>query len=287
METSTSHEADSLVLRIAEYALGHQISTPSDASVQLFSLVCHRDLLYYLTAVRAFMRASVLSCSVLIVSDGTLTRSDVSILRSVLPDACIRGAESDQFGGFPEGLPGLRRFVRENPLGRKLAGALRYASAPNLILLDSDVLFLRRPRVIVEWVYSSEACSLFGRDSRPDSCGLSLQSQRSLGVIIPSHFNSGLLCIRRASLDIALAEQVISHLYSIDAGSKWIWEQTAFAAMVGRGQHRSLPGDYLFVNDANLGNERDLTRLSAVHYSGPARRCFFTEGVEFLLRPRR
>ena len=283
MEHSTTYEVESLVARIGEYALGHQLPTPNDASLQLFSLVCHRDVLYYLSAVRSFIRASGLRCSVLIMSDGTLTPSDVSVLRSELPNARIRSAESDRSGPFIKSSPGLRRFVSEHPLGRKLVGALRYATAPNLILLDCDVLFLRRPEVILEWACSSESYSLFGRDSRPESCSLDTESQRALRVNIARYFNSGLLCVRRTSLNIALAEQVISYLYSIGAGNKWVWEQTAFAAMVGKGQHRSLPGDYLFVNDANLEDTRDLAHLSAVHYSGTARPYFFTEGVKFLM----
>ena len=271
-----------LVNEIEAYAFGPPIETASDAPLQVISLVCHRDLVQYLSSIRSFLESSGLACSVWTVSDGSLSAADERLIKSVLPRAHIFSINADHVAGlFPESAS-LRRFTEENPLGRKLAGALACAQAKNLMVLDSDVLFLRCPQSIVEWARTDEPVSLYCPDTRLDSCALDTASQRMLHIGSIPRFNSGLLCMRRQCLDAELAERVLKCLYAKNADSKWLWEQTVFAAMVSQSNHRELGEDYLFINDVNCNEEIELSSLTCVHYSGPSRQRFFTEGFPFL-----
>ena len=283
---STPNADMQLAQRAADWLEGPATSV-EDGLLDIYMLLCHRDVPYGLFALKSFLRLVPLPCSVWVLDDGTLDKEDRMLIRHHIGGVHIQMMSKSSLKGLITGRRPCARFSRECVLAKRLLAPYAVGRARHLMLLDADALFFRRPQRIIDWVMTEEAASLFNKDStRHDGLAIERDVLRRLELRAPDHFNAGLLCTRREFLDIDILERVLSALeHHGRPHSTWVWDQTVWACLVGRHAHEPLPASYSFVNDFN-GPARhgpNAGRLTARHYSGRRRPDFFREGLRTLV----
>jgi hypothetical protein len=266
-------------------ALNSPIDTSPHAPLTVFTLLCRRHVPMYVCAIKSLLKLIGLPCAVTAIDDGTLGHDERALLESEIRHIAILPAPIAKTLQGPWRTRWCARFIRDNVFAKRLFGISAYDGANAIVLLDADVLFFAPPSRIRQWAERGERVTLYNRDAHPTAClALPDENLHSLGVgRIPS-FNCGLVCTYREILAADRVDRGIRALYRSAAPSRWVWEQTVWAICAGTGPVEALGPEYCFVNDLNLASRPMPHQLVSCHYSGAARRAFFTEGVRYLAR---
>ena len=243
-------------------------------------VLCYRnDYLGALWTLKTFYRFAPASIPLVMHIQGQPTTRMMRRLKYHLPDArLILQSQAD-----PVVIPelrrrGLKRLIaarNANHYTLKLTDFLLLGEAPNLLTLDSDVLFFQRPEAFLK----GGARHVFQRD--PESTYvLTVESARSaFGIELAPCINVGMMHFRRDSISLERCDQYLAAFPKLDG---WL-EQTLYALHASEhGNAEYLPDDYLI----SLAKGVDHSKLVARHYAGPSRALLHEEGIPFLLRER-
>ncbi|HVS53821.1 MAG TPA: hypothetical protein VHD62_15805 [Opitutaceae bacterium] len=208
--------------------------------------------------------------------DGTLDASAIECLQFVLPAArVLRKAEATSMvDTLLANHPACRAYRPRHPLAQKIFDIPLLAGTEKFILLDSDVIFFRRPGEILEWCAGQRAGCWFNEDVREGSLLAAAEARSALGVELWPRVNSGLCLLERNFLDLELCERALNHS-SLLAGHPWRVEQTLIALCASKfARGGLLPPTY----EVSLAPHRRPDAI-ARHYVGAVRQQFFSEGV--------
>lgn len=178
--------------------------------------------------------------------DGTLDESARRGIREVFDDAVIIGrAEADKraaelLAGHPKCLD---RRSRHN-LFLKFSDFVAWTPGRRFIVLDSDVIFFRRPAEIVAWAESGADTCHYNEDTKEKFCIPRPFIQERLGVDMWPRFNSGLVLMPAEAVSLDAAERLVE-AFEENAHHPQFFEQTLYGLMGsiwGRGGH--LPATY-------------------------------------------
>jgi hypothetical protein len=142
------------------------------AGCEVHTMLGMRDLPLYLLAIKSLLRF-YRSVGVVVHSDGTLTaragaalRRHVPGCRLVTPDlADARAREALGEDTF------LARCRRIDVAYRRLIDTELHAAAPKRIILDADILVLRRPEELIRWIEEGDAPFVMGQPPPPGPAG--------------------------------------------------------------------------------------------------------------------
>ncbi len=239
-----------------------------------------------LYAVKSFLHHSGKAFSVVLHDDGSLTSKDIASLRRHLVGVnIIKKVTADnaiarmiyqysyvhgyRYGTFVKSEVGRKISI----FALKLIDFSLFSNAAKILVLDTDVLFFKRPDEIVQWIeatankdclYSYEEYHL-----KKDSMG-ALDFQKKIGP--QCGFNSGLICLDRSAFSLPILDDWLKiNKERID--KEYILEQLAYNHLVSQtGRQNPLPSSYSFnYNDAgcvatHFGNKRLFFRnLPRVH----------------------
>jgi tetratricopeptide (TPR) repeat protein len=264
-------------------ALEQPVAADPHADVGVHALISHLYALSYLYAIKTFLRFSGIRAAVVVYNDGSLDANDLAALTEQVQGIQIVDINNQDFHELA-GYPLCQRFAGDHMFARRLFAIARYAKASKLILMDSDVLFLRPPTEIQAWARAEDAPSLFNQDSR-EASSFFYQNSEAPEFQCPSYFNAGLICTRPDRIDYGVVEGMLGRLYSASSQPlMWIWDQSIWSVLVGRGPHEALPAHtYSFVNSADSIRARaDVSQITTRHYSFP-KQLFWVEGVSYLI----
>ena len=164
--------------------------------------------------------------------DGTVDDEARNRIRVVLPDVrLVPRTESDEK---------LRVVLRDHPrclaqrsqhnLFLKFTDFAAFAPGRRFIVLDSDVIFFRPPAEILEWVDCGSDAYHYNEDTKEKFCIPRAYLEEALGVVMWPRFNSGLVLVPRAAIDLDLAERLLS-TFEQSAHHPQFFEQTLYALM--------------------------------------------------------
>lgn len=213
--------------------------------------------------------------------DGTVPPEGVDTLLRVFPTTTIisRVDADARMAPLLAEHPACTAYRQSHPLGLKLLDVPALETEPRLILLDSDVLFFRRPDDILRWVDTPDDSSWFNRDACEASFVSPEQAREALDVDLWPRVNSGLCLLHRDSFPLAFAEVCLTRTPVLN-GPIWRVEQTVLALAASRAnQGGLLPGTY----EVSLGPWAQPDAV-ARHYVGAVRQRFYAEGIARLHR---
>ena len=145
------------------------------------------------------------------------------------------------------------------------------------ILLDSDVLFFRKPIEIMEWAGCKNPKFLFDPDVKDSYSIPASELEEYFQIKMIRHANAGLALIPRAGVDLNAVEEYLKRFEKQSTHDLWL-EQTAYALLASKwaGGAALLPDTY----EISFGAERQ-NGCVARHYVGThdSRPHFFREGV--------
>ena len=227
-----------------------------------------------LWAIKSFYHASNASYALNVHDDGTLPEEGRRAIGRLFPDAAVisRSQSDRDVTPWLAPYPKCAAFRKSNKLALKVFDTMFYAQAPRIMLLDSDILFFRRPAEFLRRIENA--------DYRVNSANADVASaytvtpdevRRSLGFTLIEKFNSGLCLLHRDSLRLDWLEDflglpdVLSHFWRI--------EQTLLALSSSKFGVELLPEDY------SVRLDRNVTGLPCRHYVGAIRNLMYSEGI--------
>ena len=147
--------------------------------------------------------------------------------------------------------------------------------APNLLTIDSDVLFFRNPEAFVKPTEKH----VFQRDPVSTYVLEPEKARAELGIELVPCINVGMMHFRRNSISLARCDEYLAAFPKLDG---WL-EQTLYALHASELKNAEyLPEEYLI----SLQSGADYSKLVARHYAGPSRRLLHEEGIPFVLKGR-
>lgn len=248
----------------------------TDDRCEIHVLTCERDWLDLIWALKSFFATANLKFRLCIHEDGSLREESAVLLRSHFPDAqlVLRRDANERLND-----EGLRKYPRcaslraANVLALKVFDFKTYLRSDRLMLVDSDVLFFRRPEILLERILDTKY--RYNSLNRDWGMGYSVDPHATQALVpfrIQSHINAGLGLMHRHSYDFELFEWslglpgILSHPHRI--------EQTLVALACSRFGHEFLPSEY----DVTL-DKAGPTQI-VKHYTGPIRHLLYREGID-------
>jgi hypothetical protein len=127
-------------------------------------MLCLRDFPLYLVAIKSLLRFCP-SIAVVVYNDGSLDERSISVLRRHVPGCRIIGAEEadsrarDMLGKDSY----LYQWRALDVSWRRIIDTELWSSAAARIIMDSDIVTLRPPQEVMEWIEQDGAPLLFGQ----------------------------------------------------------------------------------------------------------------------------
>ena len=170
-----------------------------------------------------------------------------------------------------------QQYRARHPLALKILDIPLLTPAERFLLIDSDVLFYRRPGALLTWADSEREECWFNQDVAEASLLTPAEARELLGVQLWEKVNSGLCCIAQRAIDLDFCDHCMRKT-DIAAGQIWRLEQTLYALCASRfGRGGLLPPYY----EVSLGRSAGPDCI-ARHYVGAVRQRFFGEGLPLL-----
>jgi hypothetical protein len=251
----------------------------TDSSAEVHVLTSSQDWLNLMWTLKSFYRVCGKPYRLVIHEDGSLGEEALGHIRRLFPDARLiarDNADTRVLASLAD-YPHSHEFRKTNALSLKVFDFRHFLDADRMILLDSDVLFYRRPDVLMNRIedaaydnntVNGDVASVFTVES-------DLVRER-FGFALPERFNSGLGLIHRDSLSVDWIEELLQLPGII--GHFWRIEQTLYALCSGRFGVELLPPEYDVYLDKGIGER------PSRHYVGAIRHLMYSEGMARLVK---
>jgi hypothetical protein len=218
---------------------------------------------------------------IVIHDDGRLPDEGRAAIGAMVPGAEFIDAKTAD-GAVAElltGHPACREYRLVHPLARKIFDVPALTTSRRFIILDSDILFFRRPDVILGWC-ATETDECWFNEDVAESLPIPAQEVREkLGVTVWPRVNSGLCLLDRSVINLDLCERALRET-SLLKGHIWLVEQSLFAICASaRNRGGLLPAQY----EVSLAKQARPDAI-ARHYVGAVRQRFYSDGMVRLKR---
>ena len=263
---------------LAEKAIARREELPPPvAPVSVHMVVGHDMLRMGMLTLRSFEFHTRQRWSPVIHDDGTMTEDDDSELLRHFPDATIiRRAKAD--AELAEALAG-HPVCRENRLKHhwflKVFDTWHFARHDRYVVIDSDIVFFRRPDLLLRWIEDRPETFWFMEDTREKYALAREDIESEMGFPLWKKVNSGLDLMVRPAVDLALAETFLTRCIPKVREYQFL-EQTFFAVTGSAwGRGGTLPVEYE-ISWANFRRRNAICR----HYVGPFKNdALYIEGA--------
>jgi hypothetical protein len=254
---------------------------------EVHTLLQHSDLVMYLWAIKSFIFFSKLKPKIVVHDDGTLTTKDKDILKSHINNIEIidRRIADKLIAKRLKKYKHCLKYRNDNSFifTLKLFDPFFFSKSNRIMLLDSDIIFFKEPKIIINWVYSKDKNLILylndpaGAIATKSKGAFSLDPHSIFKNKVTKYFNAGLLCLQKFVLDLKLLEKYFSS--NLNSQNKLWVEQTAYAILFYIYKGKPLDSLMYDVSHSNIS-----IKTIAKHYISPIRNAFFTKGVLYLVK---
>lgn len=239
-----------------------------EASVEYISLVCHRDVNIYILATKSFLRFHN-DVSVVVHSDGSLTQKDVDTLRNQIPGIRVISRDEADSRVAAEVNSELLKRVRKNDVSFIKLIDVNLFSQKRKIVSDSDILFLKRPSEVIEWIEMGAEKGFYhvvlGGNKRFGRHLGALNTKLNTRIEVLDYCSGFIGYNERLSL--ANIENTLRTLMEIAEG--WGLEQVAYAFLLTDYSEKLSREKYFAVLERP--SENDIGPATMVHFGGKLR----------------
>lgn len=256
---------------------GIRVQTDEHGDITVCVLTSRYDWQMCLWALVSFYKFSGLRLPLLIYSDGSLKGHHTDGIRSVFPNARIvdpaaaDAAVTDALAAFPN----CRQFRLMQPCARRIIDFPILCKSRSILMLDSDILFFRKPEELVKQLNQDQSGSfVFERDVQHAYFASSDEIRERFGVEVSARANCGIMLADISHFRYELLEQWLKR--ADFAKHPWA-EQTLWAMYAGEARTRFLSEPYNVTFSAEI--EADTVMK---HYIKPIRDYMYTDGIPHL-----
>jgi hypothetical protein len=217
-----------------------------DGPIEVHMLLHHQRVFEGMWALYSFAHFSGVPCQMFVHSDGSLTSEDAACLQRVLPGLRVisRGDSDERVQTVlrKRRLVNCLRFRDSLVFALKLFDPFFYGDRSSFVLLDSDVLFFRRPDELLD---EREECR-YSPDNGFRYCLSPDVLHALLGRECIDAFNPGVVRADRGVLDLERVEQYLerSEFWSTGSRPHYYAELTLWAMQLTLAGARQLPDTY-------------------------------------------
>jgi hypothetical protein len=266
---------------ICTLPIGH----PSNPPCEVHILTWDRDWQMSLWAAKSFYHFSGVNWPLVWHEGGSLESANRGVLQRHFPQSSLLTAaeattrvEAELVrGGYLSCLKARRRSF----MLMKMIDCVVLSNAPRLLLLDSDVLFFRKPEELIQASASETAKNLFNRDKGSWYTVSREAAKARYRIDLILELNAGLGLVRRESLTLPMMEEFLADPDIL--AEPWLTEQTLQALCGSKVGAQLLPETYLVSQSAGLTTSEGHP-LVAKHYAGFIRPLLYEEGMTHLIR---
>jgi hypothetical protein len=164
--------------------------------------------------------------------DGSVSVAQRAVIERVLPGVrFVPRAEAEARASahlveHPKCLSNRRR----HNLFLKFLDFPAYAPYDRFVVLDSDVIFFKRPGEILEWVDAGKEECWFNEDTKEKYCIPRPQIEEALQMKIWERVNTGICLMPKSAISLELSERLIT-AFETNAHHPQFFEQTLYAVM--------------------------------------------------------
>lgn len=126
--------------------------------------------------------------------------------------------------------PNCQLLRKDHNLFLKFFDLPAFAPGDRMILLDSDVIFFKKPKEILDWVDSDSQECWYNEDTKEKYCIPRYEIEPALGIKLWPRFNSGLVLMPLSAISLPLAERLLA-TFKKTAHHPQFFEQTLYALM--------------------------------------------------------
>ena len=231
------------------------IAINPSSEVEIHTLCGKRDLYMLLLSLKSFLRFYH-DVRVVVHDDGSLGVSQKEQLEIHIPGIEIYDIRSnpDEFDELAE----------KDFNVYKAKGVINHAKGEKVIMIDSDMLFIKEPLEIIDWIKSDEKVNRYGEDHyEHHSKYIEIQNISAKTKLAPK-LNAGLICLYPEYLDKDVFISLIHRL--VDLNPVFFAEQAAFCFILSKYPHQSLPGDrYVPCSFPDPSSGKDAINNQTVH----------------------
>jgi hypothetical protein len=252
---------------------------PEDRSgVSVHMVVGHSMLSMGLLALRSWEFHTQRRWRLVIHEDGSFNSADRTDLKKHFPEAQLieRAAADEQVQAALRDFPSCRNHRANHNWFLKVFDTRHFAPGERYIILDSDIVFFRRPARVLEWVDNPSDQMWIMEDEREKYSHARADIEKAMDVRMVGRGNSGLDLMNKRGADLALADKFLAAC-SANARQYEFLEQTIFSLWVSAWRNGGLlPSDEYEISWNNFRGSRAVCR----HYIGPAKNdALFVEGA--------
>ncbi len=255
------------------------ICTETEGSVTVCVLTSRKDWQACLWSLVSFYELSGLRLPLLIYSDGTLGEHELGHLGTVFPTArIVSSAEGETaVSKSLSGYPNCMRFRSAQVYARKIIDLPILCGSPFMLMIDSDVLFLKRPAELMKHLLSNRRGRfVFLRDFQDAYFASGLDIKTTFDIEISPRVNCGIMFADVSNFEYGKLERWLGQSGVQDHP----WAEQTLWAMYARQERTDL-----------LGKEYDVTLWPHLepdtvvkHYIRPIREFMYVEGIPHLIR---
>jgi len=255
----------------------------SSGSVEVHMLLNHKRIYEGLWALYSLLFFSNINMRITIHDDGTLKESDrVSLKRLFVGIRIIDRKESDErLGRYFEqnSLENCQKLRETLIFGLKLFDPCIFCTSKHMILMDSDVLFYKKPVFLKQNLENNTDVNLYSLDNQYVYSISEDDARTLIGKPIIQRFNPGLVKLSSGMVDFRHIEKYLEHpgFWTSGGTAGYFTELTIWALELSRYESQPLPSDYAIC----APDPKDFT---FGHYCGGGywSTFFYTKGVPYL-----
>lgn len=247
---------------------------PADFEIQILTGRSRLIMAFWMIA--SWMAATQRSWRFVFHDDGTLTESDAEKIRALLPGSrvLLSAQTTPEVVRALINHPLCLQCRNRHPLGRKLMDMPLFAAQPQLLTIDTDILFYLRPDRMLRWIAEKESTCLFMEDVQDASLLTAAEAAQMFGVKLAQRVNTGIVAVPKAVLSLDFLEDCLQRANLLQR-DPWFIEQTLYAlAASASGRVELLNGEYFMPLEPSCPDH-----AVARHYMGANRHLFYSEGL--------
>ena len=250
------------------------IVTDVSGNTEVRVLTWRRDWVNLIWALKTFYHQSGTNLP-LFIHDGGLEAGQAEKLLEHFPNAVMVAAkEADDATESILQTRGFNRSIdyrRTNISTRKLFDFYLMSNAERIITIDSDIVFLSNPELLVTPPLCPKR-NLYNRDIKESYSMTFEEIKEQFGLTVPRCVNSGLASVWRDSIDFDSIEKWLCHPKLFN--NKWVTEQTLHAMCAARFGVELLPDTYMVDTEPGL-----ISGVVCKHYPCEPRIWLYREGM--------
>jgi len=243
--------------------------------LSLHILTCHRDTAMTIVAVASYLRVAKVIGQIYFHNDGTLSKSDLALLKKFFPTALVVNT-ADFIRDYG---PAVCRHATicdfrtryDNFSFKKIVDPYFVSDKRFRLILDSDILWFKHPAEIEANILSDSPQSLMQNNGLPIYATFADGSRTTEQQAM---MNAGIIFYDRRNFDLKRLEEFLQKLDLNHPRNLHFADQAGHAYCLNH--LTALPAEKYVIKD------RVSDRVVAKHYTGPRRVLFYIEGLEIL-----